>query len=129
MYCARKGKVDAILAYRRVPISHLADGDDGKNFKASDDASHTSSPSFSSSPTIEYLVKWEDRSHLHNSWEPERRLLETANRKLRNFLQKMGVSNSKQLSEKAVEGGKCENSMNEAVREEWLKVDRILSKR
>src|SRR3954452_23833569 len=59
----------------------------------------------------EYSVKWQGKGHMHNTWEPERRLLRIAPRKLTTFLSRQ------------------EQGRDGTQRQEWVQVDRVLDQR
>ncbi|PRP88087.1 chromodomain-helicase-DNA-binding protein 5 [Planoprotostelium fungivorum] len=67
----------------------------------------------------QYLIKWEDLSHLKNTWEPRRRINCISRRKLANFDARFEGLDEE---EKA-------RTLANMVREEWGKVDRIVDRR
>ena len=99
-----KGEVDLVLAHRQV--------DDG---------------------SLEYLIKWKDTAHLHNTWEPEARVEHISKMKMRNYqAKKINKTDSDDDVSRPPIQKLSDLDMEEdenVFRQEWTRIDRILDKR
>ncbi|KAJ3354709.1 hypothetical protein GGF32_002388 [Allomyces javanicus] len=81
-------------------------------------------------PTTELLIKWKDRSHLHNTWETEVALRGVRGaKKVQNYLRHLAQFDSAAVEDDEQEERDVEQELRRAMLDEHKHVDRVLAVR